>query len=251
MNEVVKYNFFKICLCIIAVGFMQNTSAQTTYKVTYHISEIKLHGSIDNLDEKGKQFTQKVIDKANRVNYQLIADPSSSSFKAEDVMRSENESQFDEVLTRMAKRFAGFNEEVYADHDEDSIVYTKNLVNKNFVVKRNFVDFDWEIKKDASKKIMELDAKKAVGKYYNHVTNEHLTVEAWFVPSIPLQAGPDIFMGLPGLIVEVNLKGAVVSASKIEPVDDLKVEKIDDSKSLSQQEFDDTIKQLTKKYIDN
>lgn len=43
-------------------------------------------------------------------------------------------------------------------------------------------------------------------------------IVAWFALDIPLQAGPDRFFGLPGLILEVNInKGAkVISAEKIE-----------------------------------
>ena len=56
-------------------------------------------------------------------------------------------------------------------------------------------------------------------------------------------------MGLPGLIAEVNLKGAVVTAKNIEQCDDLEIEKIDDSKAMTQKEYEDLISRLNKKFI--
>ncbi|MCF6295088.1 MAG: GLPGLI family protein, partial [Flavobacteriaceae bacterium] len=108
----------------------------------------------------------------------------------------------------------------------------------------------WIIK-DGNKKILGFDAKKAEGNYYDPVTNRELKVEAWFIPSIPIQSGPDIFMGLPGLIAEVDLKGAVITVKKIETNQNLEIEKLDDSKAITQQEYEDIIKNLTKKFIDD
>lgn len=251
MFRDLKIQISKVCLCIFLLGFAQNIDAQAAFTVNYHISEIKPYGSLEDLDEKGKQFTQKVIEKANNVSYVLHADQSCSLFKTEDAMSMDTESQMDQVLTRMAKRFTGFNEKVYADHVEDSIVFLKSLVNKDIMVKTGFIDFNWSLIADSNKEILGFEAKKAIGKFYYPVTDEYLSVEAWFVPSIPLQAGPDIFMGLPGLIVEVSLKGAVVTATKIERNKELKIKEFDDSKSISSEEYELLIKRLTKKFIDN
>lgn len=244
------FNFLKIVLCVFFLGVIPNLHAQTSYKVTYYISEIKLQGSIDNLDEKGKRFTNQIIEHAKDVNYILIANNNNSYFESEDVLGKESDSPQKNILSRMAKRFASFNKKVYANHNEDNIVFVRNLVNQDFTVKRDYFDFNWVLKEE-TKKILGFDAKKAEGNYYDSVKNEELKIEVWFIPSIPLQSGPDIFMGLPGLIAEVNLKGAVVSAKKIEPNVNLEIEKVDDTKAMTQQEYENLIKRLTKKYIDD
>ena len=56
-------------------------------------------------------------------------------------------------------------------------------------------------------------------------------------------------MGLPGLIAEVYFKGAVVTAKNIEQCDDLEIEKIEDSKAMTQKEFEDLISRLTQKFV--
>lgn len=245
-----SYNFLKIVLCVSFWVFNLNLNAQTSFEVTYGISEIKLHGSIDSLSERGKRFTKKIIDRSKDVNYTLFTNKDNSHFEAEEILIKENDSPMEPLYYRMVKQFTSFNTKVYSNHKDENIVFIKNLVSQDFTVKRDYYNFNWVIK-ESSKKILGLDAKKAAGKYYYPVTNEELEVEAWFIPSLPLQSGPDIFMGLPGLIAEVHLKGAVVTAKKIESSECLEIEKIEDSKAMTQKEFEDLISRLTQKFIED
>ena len=251
MNHLFLKNItLKIVLINLILGSITNIYSQKTYKVTYYILEPKLFGSIDNLDEKGKQFSEEIFERAKSINYILITNKLESYFEAENNLSQKNDSPYEQVLVRMAKRFTSFNEMIYSNHKNDSIIFVKNLVNKDFIVKRGNYNFNWTLKNE-TKQILGFEAKKAEGLYYYPITNEELKVEAWYIPTIPLKSGPDIFIGLPGLIVELNLKGAVVTVKMIETIDDIKIKKIDDSKSITQQEYDDLIKSLTKKYIEN
>lgn len=61
----------------------------------------------------------------------------------------------------------------------------------------NWVEIDWEIKKN-TKKIGNFTAQKAIGKYRGR------TYTAWFTEEIPLPFGPWKLFGLPGLILEAE-----------------------------------------------
>jgi GLPGLI family protein len=243
------YRTLKIFLCIILFSSVSSLFSQTNYKVTYYISEIKLHGSIDNLDEKGKRFTEQVINRAKDVNYILTTSKNYSYFEWEDVLSKINESSLENMQLILAKRFASLNDKVYTNHKNDSIVFYRNLGGQNYVVKQKSYAFNWVITKD-NKKILGLETMKAEGNYYNALNNEESKVEAWFIPSIPVNSGPDIFNGLPGLIAEINLQGAVITIKKIEPKTNIEIEKVDDSKAMSQQEYESLISSLTKKMED-
>lgn len=244
------HSTLKMVLYLSFVCFGYTLSAQTVYKVTYHVSELKSQGSIDNLDERGKRFTKQVIARARDLNYILISNQNESYFEREDILSPEDDSPYKRMLSTVAEAFVSFHEAIYVNHEEDSIILVNHLVSQDFTVKRDFFNFNWIITDDY-KKILGFNAKKAEGSYFDPVIKEEHKIEAWFIPSIPLQSGPDIFMGLPGLIAEVNLKGAVVTVKKIESNSDLDIQKIDSSKAMTQQEYEDLIEKLTKKVIDN
>ncbi|WP_233357624.1 GLPGLI family protein [Haloflavibacter putidus] len=242
--------FFKILVvCVSICCFNQNLNAQTSFKIIYGISEIKLRRPIDSLNERSKHFTEKIINRSKDVNYLLFSNKENSYFKEEKTLMIESDSRIESLYYKAVKQFTSFNTEVYANHKDKKITFIKNLVSQDFTVKRDYYNFNWVIKED-HKKILGFTARKATGNYYYPVTNENLEVEAWFIPSIPLQSGPDIFMGLPGLIAEVHLKGAVVTAKKIEQSENFKVEKIEDKEAMTQKEYEDLISRLTQKFIE-
>ncbi|NCO62508.1 MAG: GLPGLI family protein [Flavobacteriales bacterium] len=235
------------------MGVIPNSHAQNVFKVTYSVTDVKIQGSLDNLDNNSKQLFEKMADYTKDVNYILIANQEESYFEQENALNKESDSPLEHILSRGAQRFTSFNERVYANHNVDSIVFVRNILNQDFTVKRDYFNFNWVFKKE-TKKILDFNAIKAEGSYYHPVTNEDLKVVAWYIPSIQLQSGPDIFMGLPGLIAEVDLKGAIVTIKKIETIKNLEIEKINDLKAMNQQEFKDLIKSLNKKfenYIDD
>ncbi|WP_405329628.1 GLPGLI family protein [Leeuwenhoekiella sp. LLG6367-2.1] len=235
---------------LLNLFFIQSVSAQHNYKVTYGISKAKMHGSLDSLDDRGKIFFGKVFDYAQNLNYSLTTSSTESFFEEEADLQKGDLTALESILIKSAKRFPSFHKAVYISYTKDSITFIKNLVGKDFYVKRGLFDFSWEIKDD-QKVILGYQARRALGSYYEPVTGKTLDVEAWFLPSIPLSSGPDIFVGLPGLIVEIEHKGAIVSARKIESLKNIEIEKIENKHPMSQNEFDRLLISLKSKFIDN
>lgn len=64
-------------------------SAQSTYKLTYDISKIKFRGSIDNLDDRGKQFTEKLIEHSKEIKYILYVNKAYSYFEVKQALKKE------------------------------------------------------------------------------------------------------------------------------------------------------------------
>lgn len=244
------YRFLKIAICLLFLVFITNLNAQASYKITYHISETISSTPREEMEPRIRQVSEQISAYAENVHYTLIANNDYSYFELEESLGKVRSSPHENMLYTMAKLAPSFNKAVYANYNEDSIVFIRNLAARDYTVKRGFYDFDWQIEEE-TKPILGLEARKAKGNYIHPSTHEEMEVEAWFIPSITLQSGPDIFMGLPGLIAEVHLKQAVVTAIKIESNSKTEIKKINDAKAMSQQELEELIIDLTGKYIDN
>lgn len=242
--------FFKIVLCVFFLVFITDLNAQASYKITYHISETIPSIPREKMEPRIRQVSEQINAYAKNVHFILRINNNHSFFEMENSLDKTNDSYHDKMLFSMARTAPSFNKEVYADYNESSIVFIRNLATKDYTVKRDFYDFNWQIEEE-TKQILGLEARKAKGNYIQPSTHEEMDVEAWFIPTISLQSGPDIFMGLPGLIAEVHLKQAVVTAIKIESNSNLEIKKIKDSKAMSQQELEELIIDLTEKYLDN
>jgi len=90
--------------------------------------------------------------------------------------------------------------------------YFDIFFNKNFIIEDK-VNYHWIIT-DEEKTINNLKAIKA-----NGLTRDKEPIEAWFTPEIPVSTGPENFMGLPGLILELQVLYTKYVCRKIEFTD--------------------------------
>lgn len=243
------YIILNVVLCLLFLSSFSSYS-QTTYKVTYKIENPTIAGSLEDQHEQLKRLTNKIMEYTKTIKYVLLVNQKESIFEEEEFLVKGTKDPLEDIYAKGAKLFASFKTQLYANYVDNTIIFSKNLLNQEFVVKREPYNFNWEIK-DATKRILGFQARKAEGKYFDPVKDKEINLEAWFVPAIPLQSGPDIYMGLPGLIMELHLPRAVVKAKKIEEVQDITIEKPDEKGAMTQQEYEDLLLRLNKKFIHN
>jgi GLPGLI family protein len=70
-------------------------------------------------------------------------------------------------------------------------------------------------------------------------------VTAWYAPQIPVSQGPDVYWGLPGLILEVNADRTTILCSKIvlNPTEKDAIEVPTKGKEVTQKEYDIIVKE--------
>lgn len=237
-----------LIISLILLGISPHLLAQTTVKITYKTEPI-LQGSLDGKSENMKVIVKKIIDHAKKTKYVLLTSPKESFFKKEEVMSKGDKTTYEKIFKEGASRFTGFHEKLYSDYQKTQIIFIQNLAGKEVVVKKQFHDFEWKIKK-SSKSILGFATKKAESTYHDPITGDSHTIIAWFAPSIPIRSGPDIFTGLPGLILELELPKAVITAETIEEDEKLEIKKLNDKDALTQKEYEKLISKLNKKLID-
>ena len=113
---------------------------------------------------------------------------------------------------------------VYKNVKESELREQIEFFGKQFLIKDELEDFGWSLGKE-TKMIGSYTCYKAtatrevVNRTFKNgeSTTDTGTVDvaAWYTPQVPLSQGPDIYCGLPGLIMEVNFKETTILCTKI------------------------------------
>lgn len=121
--------------------------------------------------------------------------------------------------------------EMYVNYKTKKAVASRTILDKEFLISEDLKIMKWELL-DETKSIGSLVCKKAQIK-----DPDNTITEAWYAPSIPTMAGPSVYYGLPGLIVE--LKSKVYHYTAIQIKENVKGEITEPTKGkqISQEEF--------------
>lgn len=194
--------------------------AQESYRVIYKVDPINIIENNEiyskNKTKRIKNILENTIEYSKKERYILSINNSNSCFLKKDRIIVDNDGKSTMMYSKLASLITSFNKKVFVDFNNTSLTFTRVLAGKYFnVYKNNFFKFNWDIKNE-TKIISGLEAKKALGKYYDIIRDKEFEITAWFIPSIPIPAGPDIYFGLPGLIGEIHLRKAIVKIESIE-----------------------------------
>lgn len=117
----------------------------------------------------------------------------------EEMLEGMTRAQFAEYIRTPENRppSTRFKYHIFKNYPEDSLTITDFVMGDNFRVAEDLDLVSWEIGEEQSE-IQGYRVQKATTRYAGR------TWTAWFAPEIPVNDGPYIFSGLPGLILEVN-----------------------------------------------
>jgi len=213
-------NFSTILLFVFFSLFFYRLKAQDGYKVIYKVNPINIIDNNEiyesNQTPALKNLLKKAIKIAKSEDYILLCNNLNSYFFKLDKLDISKNDKSSEMYSRFAGLITAFNVNVSVDYEENNLIFSRALGGNTYnVTKNEFYDFNWNITDD-KKVICGLEAKKAVGTYFDIIRNKEFEIIAWFIPSIPIPAGPDIYFGLPGLVGEVQLRKAIVKIESIE-----------------------------------
>lgn len=87
----------------------------------------------------------------------------------------------------------------YKNLNEKLILKSTTSFNKDFLIADSIKNYDWKISRE-SKEILGYEVRKAEA-----IVDSTTNVVAWYTPKLTYKNGPDIYGGLPGLILEIEI----------------------------------------------
>ncbi|MGV8945786.1 MAG: GLPGLI family protein [Lutibacter sp.] len=236
MNIKRQYIIFFLFVLIEFKGFSQINDAKILYKV-------KINTNIDSLykinPERGKLF-KMIFNEINTINMELVYFNGVSIFKE---IPSIFISKKQESFHRLAKTVARISDIFYTNLGDKTSSVHYNFEGVNFLISSDF-NFKWELSNE--KKIVggfECYKALTVYTYKDRKGNfKKVPIIAWYASKLPIPLGPKNYVGLPGLILELEEgdNAIVFYATKIQlnlkDIHEINFPK--DVKSVTQEEFD-------------
>lgn len=185
----------KILLIQLAVLLSVTVYAQHTRtgKIEYTRST-NLHRVIDQMDEDDKRWINKMRDKIPKHNIHYF-----------DLYFTENESLYkpgkesEETTNMWFARTPAAENIVHSDLKAGKVIAQKQVYEEKFLVKDSMRKMKWKVM-DEVRTIANFKCRKAVGVMYDSVY-----VIAFYTEDILATGGPEMFGGLPGMILEVAI----------------------------------------------
>ncbi len=191
---------FTIVLCPFFTMSAQNTMGKATY-----VSQKSINMQLDTTkyDKETRDKLAGFFQKQFVKEYDLYFNPNESIYKEVNTLKNSE--------PRKKRSYNNFSSEVFYKNNQTGIYTQKtDFLDKIFLIKDSIPKFNWTIKDDqkyigrfscfkATISVEKLVYEKDKGEFLKTVE-----VSAWFTSEIPMAAGPGIYGGLPGLILEVN-----------------------------------------------
>ena len=221
-----------LLLFLLSISFSQNNLA-VTYKVKIE-DEKDLFSSNTTL----RNYFVKAIQNSPLLEFKLICKKDMSKFYDSTIFTNLDLSQKQTLLS-----FSSYSGIIY---DEKKFLYKQSMILGNNIFLKKEKKNDWVLQNE-TKEINGFLCYKATStnkivygeKVFNH------PVTAWYCPTLPYNFGPNGYSGLPGLILELQVRNVVYGASKIElnSTETFKIE-TDKMKVLNEKEFEEALNNL-------
>jgi GLPGLI family protein len=211
--------------------FAQQISGTITYEQT-----IALDIKVENISEG----MAGLLPKEQKSESVLYFNPDASLYEHKEKEKSEQESGYrpGNVMIQMDVRVP--RDKVYTDLKNKQIIEQKDFMDRLFLLNIPMESQKWKFT-GMQKKILDMACMEAIS------IQDKDTITAWYTAAIPVNAGPQTFSGLPGMILEVHIGSNLqLIATKIDSGDVLeKIKAPTKGKKISKEDYDKMVTEKT------
>lgn len=220
--------------------FSQTKSGEVIYEGSLNFNYSKKLKSASLKKNKVIEQTIKSIAKDIKpVTYVLKFKNNKSVFKRLEEMSSD--------LKRNIAVAYGAKGEYYFDKEKEEIINYRDSFGEDFLIHQQVNSNRWKVL-NVSKEINDILCYKAETfvKIVNTRGERNIKVIAWFAPSLPMPYGPENFVNLPGLVLELEGVNFKYRATKINFHKNIELPKNKKGKKITQKKYDELSLKLAK-----
>lgn len=193
---------------IILFIFSQFCFSQNNYSITVKYEAIIASLKIDSTNNKHKDLVEEIIKTAQNKTFLLKANNEGFLFEEDVALNNDEKKKNIEKIASIA-----FSLDNYFYEKKKNQLF---LISNNLSIKSKHL-YNWELFNE-TKKIDNYTCYKAIYnyKFLTKKGNEvNRLITAWYTPEISISYGPNGYMGLPGLILELEYDKIKLAAKEI------------------------------------
>lgn len=203
-----------LLLLVSSTCFSQNFSGEAIYQ-----SKKQTKYSVNSTDERERRKAIR-LSRLHEKEMRLVFNENKSFYKEIQTLKAKENAAY----KAGALSLGGFSSNgIYKNLQDTAYVEQREFLGKLLLVKDKLPKIDWTLTKE-SKTIGKYVVIKATAPVSIDVDNFKVPKKnvkgtfiatAWFTPQIPVSQGPELFYGLPGLILEMHILDTTILCTKI------------------------------------
>lgn len=209
-----KYYILLLIALASTICFSQNFSGEAIYQ-----SKKKSKYSVNSTNERERRKAIRLA-RLYEKEMELVFDETESFYKEVETLKVKENAAY----RAGALSVGGFaSNGIYKNLLDTTYVEQREFLGKLLLVKDKLPKINWKLTNE-SKTIGNYVAVKATAAVSINVDNFKVSKKnatgtfiatAWFTPQIPIPHGPQLFYGLPGLILELHILDTTILCTKI------------------------------------
>lgn len=212
--RLIRMNIVNCTFAFLFLACFQSYS-QNNYKVIYDITiQEKRSDKNEDKSEMDKEMdllTKKMLNTANNMQFALIFNNKKSLFHIVDKLSVDNREEAKYSIPILNGISAAFP--IYIDLASQSFFKKIELGGANHLIRTPLDMIHWDITDDV--KTMDNYILKKAKSIHTQENGTKLEITAWFCPEIAVPFGPAVYNGLPGLIMDLEVKEVLSEYKKL------------------------------------
>lgn len=271
-----NFNFFKVTvtlslLFMSSILFSQKDFQGKAYYESKTTIDMSNFGGGELSEERKKEIAER-MKSALEKTFTLTFNQSASLYKEEEKLDAPGQGR--------GMRFGMMSDAggtQYKNVKDQKVIKEQEFFGKQFLINDSLQKLEWQLgaetkiigkytcfKATAVKKVEGFDITRFRRRDNNEKPNDstktknkdakavdaprEIEVTAWYTPQIPINQGPDVYWGLPGLILEINADRTTILCSKIilNPSEKETIKIPSKGKEVSQKEYNTIVDKKSK-----